>query len=74
VPGAHPWPDVPPSSQFGHQPSRPVEYARVEPLLVVELEVDTSFEDYRGHHAARLGAFGPTSPPPTSPPSTGELS
>jgi hypothetical protein len=52
--GAHPWPEVIPSSRFGQRPSKPVEYTRVEPSLVVELDVDVAFEQYRWRHAARL--------------------
>jgi ATP-dependent DNA ligase len=35
--GTHPWPEVIPSSRFGQRPSKPVDYTRVEPSLVVEL-------------------------------------
>jgi hypothetical protein len=52
--GTHPWPEVIPSSRFGQRPSKPVEYTRVEPSLVVELDVDMAFEQYRWRHAARL--------------------
>jgi ATP-dependent DNA ligase len=52
--GAHPWPEVIPSSRFGQRPSKPVEYTRVVPSLVVELDVDVAFEQYRWRHAARL--------------------
>jgi ATP-dependent DNA ligase len=52
--GAHPWPDAIPSSRFGQRPSQPVEYTRVTPTVVVELAVDTSFEDYRWRHAVRF--------------------
>jgi ATP-dependent DNA ligase len=52
--GAHPWPNVIPSSRFGQRPGEAVEYLRVEPNVVVELDVDTSFEDYRWRHAARF--------------------
>jgi ATP-dependent DNA ligase len=52
--GAHPWPEVIPSSRFGQRPSQPVEYTRVVPSLVVELDVDTAFEHHRWRHAARL--------------------
>jgi ATP-dependent DNA ligase len=52
--GAHPWPEVIPSSRFGQRPSKPVEYTRVEPSLVVEVDVDVAFEQYRWRHAARL--------------------
>jgi ATP-dependent DNA ligase len=52
--GAHPWPEVIPSSRFGQRPSQPVEYTRVVPSLVVELDVDTACEHHRWRHAARL--------------------
>ena len=54
VGGAHPWPKVIPSSRFGQRPSKPVDYTRVVPSLVVELDVDMAFEQYRWRHAARL--------------------
>jgi ATP-dependent DNA ligase len=50
----HPWPEVIPSSRFGQRPSQPVNYTRVVPSLVVELDVDTAFEQHRWRHAARL--------------------
>jgi ATP-dependent DNA ligase len=52
--GVHPWPGAIPSSRFGQRPSQPVEYTRVTPTVVVELAVDTSFEDYRWRHAVRF--------------------
>jgi ATP-dependent DNA ligase len=52
--GTHPWPEVIPSSRFGQRPSQPVDYTRVEPSLVVELDVDVAFEQHRWRHAARL--------------------
>jgi ATP-dependent DNA ligase len=52
--GAHPWPDAIPSSRFGQRPSQPVEYTRVTPTVVVELAVDTSFDDDRWRHAVRF--------------------
>jgi hypothetical protein len=36
--GTHPWPKAIPSSRFGQRRSRPVDYTRVEPSVVVELE------------------------------------
>ena len=54
-PGAsHPWPRTIPSSRFGQLPSQPVTYTRVKPRVVVELDVDGSFEDYRWRHACRF--------------------
>ena len=51
-PGAsHPWPRTIPSSRFGQLPSQPVTYTKVKPRVVVELDVDGSFEDYRWRHA-----------------------
>jgi hypothetical protein len=35
-------------------PSKPVTYTRAKPRVVVELDVDTSFEDYRWRHACRF--------------------
>ena len=58
--GSHPWPKVIPSSRFGQRPSKPVDYTRVEPSLVVELDVDTAFEqqwrDLRSRRRASAGA------------------
>jgi ATP-dependent DNA ligase len=51
--GTHPWPKVIPSSRFGQRPSKPVDYTRVEPSLVVELDVDMAFEQHRWRHATR---------------------
>ena len=51
---SHPWPRTIPSSRFGQLPSQPVTYTRVKPRVVVELDVDTSFEDYRWRHACRF--------------------
>jgi ATP-dependent DNA ligase len=50
----HPWPAAIPSSRFGQRPSTPVDYTRVVPSLVVELDVDVAFEQHRWRHAARL--------------------
>jgi hypothetical protein len=51
---SHPWPRTIPSSRFGQLPSQPVTYTKVKPRVVVELDVDTSFEDYRWRHACRI--------------------
>jgi hypothetical protein len=52
--GGHPWPPVIPSSRFGHLASAPIEYLRVTPTTVVELDVDVSFENHRWRHGARF--------------------
>lgn len=52
--GEHPWPAVIPSARFGLRPSKPVEYVRVTPTVVVELEVDTAFEQGRWRHPVRF--------------------
>jgi ATP-dependent DNA ligase len=52
--GDHPWPATLPSSRFGQLPGKAVEYTQVEPTLVVELNVDACFENYRWRHAAQL--------------------
>jgi hypothetical protein len=52
--GGHPWPPAIPSSRFGQLPSTPVEYLQVAPTAVVELDVDTSFENHRWRHGARF--------------------
>jgi ATP-dependent DNA ligase len=51
--GTHPWPVTIPSSRFGQRPSEPIDYVQVAPTAVVELDVDTSFEQDRGRHATR---------------------
>ena len=50
--GGHPWPVRLPSSRFGQLPGKAIEYTPVEPTVVVELDVDASFERYRWRHAA----------------------
>ncbi|MFC5948380.1 hypothetical protein ACFQH9_08850 [Pseudonocardia lutea] len=52
--GDHPWPGVIPSARFGQRPSEPVAYVQVAPSVVVELEVDTAFEQDRWRHPARF--------------------
>ena len=39
---------------LGDQRAVLLEYTQVEPAVVVELDVDTSFERYRWRHAARF--------------------
>jgi ATP-dependent DNA ligase len=46
----HPWPPTIPSSRFGQRPGEPVTYVQVAPTTVVELDVDTAFEDHRWRH------------------------
>ena len=54
-PGAsHPWPRTIPSTRFGQLPSEPVAYTKVKPRVVVELDVDSAFEDYRWRHGCRF--------------------
>ncbi|TQM01661.1 ATP dependent DNA ligase-like protein [Pseudonocardia kunmingensis] len=52
----HPWPPVLAPARFG--PAAPVEYSRVEPVVVVELMVDAALDEVRGRtvwrHPARL--------------------
>ena len=50
----HPWPETIPSSRFGQLPSAPVAYTRVVPTVIVELEVDTAFEQEKWRHATRF--------------------
>jgi hypothetical protein len=52
--GGHPWPPVIPSSRFGHLASAPIEYVQVDPTMVVELDVEVSFENHRWRHSARF--------------------
>ena len=47
---SHPWPVTIPSGRFGHHPSEPLTYTRVQPWVVVELDVDTAFEAHRWRH------------------------
>jgi ATP-dependent DNA ligase len=50
----HPWPPTIASSRFGQRPSEPVTYVQVAPTAVVELDVDTAFEDHRWRHPPRF--------------------
>lgn len=52
--GGHPWPRVIPSSRFGQLPSKPIEYVQVAPTVVVELDVDTAYENHRWRHGTRF--------------------
>jgi ATP-dependent DNA ligase len=53
---SHPWPAVLPPSRYGD--GAPVEYARVQPSVVVELAVDSAIDTVRGRpvwrHPAKL--------------------
>jgi ATP-dependent DNA ligase len=51
---SHPWPATIPSNRFAHRPSQPVTYTRVQPWVVVELDVDTAFEQHRWRHPCRF--------------------
>jgi ATP-dependent DNA ligase len=53
VANTHPWPVTIPSSRFGQRPSEPIGYVQVAPTTVVELDVDTSFQQDRWRHATR---------------------
>jgi ATP-dependent DNA ligase len=55
----HPWPATLPSSRFGQLPSEPVFYTQVRPSLVVELDVDTAYEQHRWRHPARFRRLRP---------------
>ena len=50
----HPWPAAIPVSPFGQLPGEYLEYQKVTPSIVVELDVDTAFEHHRWRHAARF--------------------
>jgi len=50
----HPWPPRLPSSRFGQVPGDEIDYVQVVPELVVEVEVDTAFEQGRWRHATRF--------------------
>lgn len=60
----NPWAGTIPSSRFGQLPSEPIPYTRVKPRVVVELDVDTAFEDYRWRHACRFVRVRRDSGPP----------
>ena len=50
---AHPWPERIPSSRFGQLPGDLMDYTPTEPLLVVEVDADVSFEYDRWRHPTR---------------------
>jgi ATP-dependent DNA ligase len=50
---AHPWPERIPSSRFRQLPGDLVDYTPTEPLLVVEVDSDVSFEHNRWRHPTR---------------------
>jgi ATP-dependent DNA ligase len=52
--GPHPWPTVLPGGRFGLPGQDPVAHTPVDPAVVVELDVDTSFEAGRWRHGAKL--------------------
>ena len=56
--GTHPWPEVIPSSRFGQRPSKPVDYTRVEPSLVVELDVEWRSNSTAGDTQPALYVYG----------------
>jgi ATP-dependent DNA ligase len=47
---AHPWPPQLASSRFGALPGELIDYTPTEPLLVVEVDTDTCFEQQRWRH------------------------
>jgi len=46
----HPWPERIPASRFGQLPGDLVDYTPTEPLLVVEVDTDTCFDQHRWRH------------------------
>jgi ATP-dependent DNA ligase len=52
--GEQPWPPTLPGGRFGLPGSDPVEYAPVEPSVVVEIETDTCFEVGRYRHPVKF--------------------
>jgi ATP-dependent DNA ligase len=46
----HPWPRPLPVSWIGHPGSRPLDYQPVDPVVVVEVEVDAAYEFHRWRH------------------------
>lgn len=57
--GDHPWPETLPSSRFGQRPGKKIAYTRVRPIVVVELNVDTSSEQGRWRHPTRFVRLRP---------------
>jgi len=51
---AHPWPALLPAGLFGLRRGEPVEYVRVEPAVVVEIETDSCFERGRYRHPVKF--------------------
>jgi hypothetical protein len=47
---SHPWPERIPASRFGQLPGDLVDYTPTEPLLVVEVDTDTCFDQERWRH------------------------
>ena len=54
--GVRPWPERIPSSRFGQLPGELVDYTPTEPLLVVEVDADVSFEHDRWRRPGELSA------------------
>jgi ATP-dependent DNA ligase len=51
----HPWPPTVPGSRLGQLASgKRIPYTQVQPRLVVELEVDTAYEQHRWRHPAQF--------------------
>ena len=55
----HPWPATLPSSRFSALPCEPVSYARGRPSVIVELDVDTAYDQHRWPNPVPAGC-GPT--------------
>jgi ATP-dependent DNA ligase len=55
----HPWPALLPATRFGLRPGEPVEYLRVDPAVMIEVDVDAAMEWGRYRHPARYRRLRP---------------
>ena len=55
----HPWPALLPALRFGLRPGELVEYLRVDPAVVIEVDVDAAMEWGRYRHPARYRRVRP---------------
>jgi hypothetical protein len=54
----HPWPALLPSTRFGQTPGELIRYLRVDPNIVVEIDVDSAVEWGRYRHPTRYWRMG----------------
>jgi ATP-dependent DNA ligase len=55
----HPWPALLPATRFGQWPGELVEYLRVDPTVVIEVDVDAAWEWGRYRHPVRYRRLRP---------------